>query len=152
MVENLSDGDFKYLLQEFSGKQLNLVKQKGVYPYEYMNSFEMFSEDKLPDKWEFYSSLNNGSINETDGSINEKDECISEKDYLHAVNVCNKFKMKSLGDYHDLYLNTDVFLLTDVFKKFISTCLEYYTLDSCHYFSSPGLSWDVMLKVIGIEL
>ena len=65
----MSDGDFKYLLQEFSGKQLNLVKQKGVYPYEYMNGFETFSEDKLSVKREIYSSLKDGSINETDESI-----------------------------------------------------------------------------------
>ena len=51
-----------------------------------------------------------------------------------------------MGDYHDLYLKTGVFLLADVFETFINTCLEYYVLDSCHYFSSPGLSWDVMLK------
>ena len=60
--------------------------------------------------------------------------------------------MKTMGDYHDLYLKTDVLLLTDVFEKFIKTCLNYYGLDLCHYFSSPGLSWDAMLKMTGIEL
>ena len=57
-----------------------------------------------------------------------------------------------MGDYHDLYLKTDVLLLADAFEKFISTCLEYYRLDPCHYFSSPGLSWDAMLKMTVIEL
>ena len=57
-----------------------------------------------------------------------------------------------MGDYHDLYFKTDVLLLADVFEKFISTCLKYYGLDPCHYFSSPGLSWDAMLKMTGIEL
>ena len=57
-----------------------------------------------------------------------------------------------MGDYHDFYLKTDVLLLADVFQKFIKTCLEYYGLDPCHYFSSPGLSWDAMLKKTGIEL
>ena len=57
-----------------------------------------------------------------------------------------------MGDYHDLYLKTDVWLLTDVFEKFINMCLEYYGLDTCHYFSSPGLSWDAMLKMTEIEL
>ena len=65
-----------------------------------------------------------------------KDECISEKDYERAKNVWNAFKMNSMGDYHDLY---DVLLLVDVFEKFIITCLDYYGLDPCHYFSSPGL-------------
>ena len=52
-----------------------------------------------------------------------------------------------MGDYHDHYLKKDVLLLTDVFEKFIDTCLKYYELDPCHYFSSPGLSWDAMLKM-----
>ena len=60
--------------------------------------------------------------------------------------------MNTMNDYHDLYLKTDVFVLADVFEKFISTCLDYYGLDPCHYFSSPGLSWDAMLKMTGIEL
>ena len=60
--------------------------------------------------------------------------------------------MNSMGDYHDLYLKTDVLSLADVFEKFIETCLDYYGLDPCHYFSSPGLSWDAMLKMFGIEL
>ena len=62
------------------------------------------------------------------------------------------FKMNALGDYHDLYLKTDVLLLANVFEKFISTCLDYYGLDPCHYLSSPGLSWDAMLKMTRIEL
>ena len=57
-----------------------------------------------------------------------------------------------MSDYHDLYLKRDVLLLADVFEKFISTCLEYYGLDPCHYFNSPGLSWDAMLKMTEIEL
>ena len=61
-------------------------------------------------------------------------------------------KKTTVGDYYDLYLKTDVLLLADVFEKFISTCLDYYGLDPCHYFSSPGLSWDVMLKMTRIEL
>ena len=60
--------------------------------------------------------------------------------------------MNTMGDYHDLYLKTDVLLLADVFEKFIKTCLDYYGLDPCHYFSSPGLSWDAMLKMTGIKL
>ena len=103
-----------------------------------MDSFKKFSEDKLRDRCKFFSSL--------------KDECINEKDYSHAINVWNAFKMNTMGDYHDLYLKTDVLLLADVFETFIDMCLEYYGLDSCHYFSCPGLSWDAMLKMTGIEL
>ena len=57
-----------------------------------------------------------------------------------------------IGEYHDLYLTTDVLLLCDVFEKFIKTCLEYYCLDLCHNFSSPGLSWDAMLKMTKMKL
>ena len=60
--------------------------------------------------------------------------------------------MKKMGDYHDDYLKKDVLLLADVFEKFINTCLKYYGLDLCHYFSAPRLSWDAMLKMTGIEL
>ena len=98
-----------------------------------MNSFETFSENKLPDKCKSFSFL--------------KDECISEKDYKGVIDVWNVLKINTMGDYHDLYLRIDVFLLADVFEKFINTCLDYYGLDPCHYFSSLGLSWDVMFKM-----
>ena len=57
-----------------------------------------------------------------------------------------------MGEYHDLYLKSDVLLLTDVFENFRKTCLQYYKLDPCHYFTSPGLSWDAMLKMTNIKL
>ena len=121
LVKILSDKDFKYLSEEFSDEFLKLVKQKGVYPYKYMDNLQKFSENKLPDRSKLFSSL--------------KDECISEEG---ANNIWNVFKMNTMGDYHDLYLQTDVLLLTDVFEKFIDTCLDYHGLDPCHYFSSPG--------------
>ena len=62
------------------------------------------------------------------------------------------FGFKTLGEYHDLYLKTDVLLLCDVFENFINVCLKDYGLDSSHYFSSPGLSWDAMLKYTGVKL
>ena len=105
---------------------MRLFKQKGVDPYEYMDSFKKFSENKLPDRYKFFSSL--------------KDKCISEKDYFKANNIWNVFKMNTIGDYHDHYFKTNVLSLADVFEKFISTYLDYYGLDPCHYFSSPGLS------------
>ena len=103
-----------------------------------MDSFKKFSENKPSDRCKFFSSL--------------KGKCISEKDYLKANNIWNVFKMNTIGDYHDLYLKTYVLLLADVFEKFIKHCLDYYGLDPCHYFSSPGLCWDAMIKMTGIEL
>ena len=137
-VKNLGDRDFKYLSEEYSCELLELVKEKGVYPYEYMDSFKKFNEDKLPDNCEFFSSL--------------KDKCISERDYSRAIDVWNVFKMNKISDYHNLYLKTDVLLLADAYEKFIKTCLDYYRLDPCHYFSAPGLSWNAMLKMTKIEL
>ena len=137
LIKNLVDKDFKYLSEKFNGKYLEVVKEKEIYPDEDMNSFKKFNETKLP-KDKFFSSL--------------KNECISEKDNEKAKNIWNTFKIKTLGKYHDLYLKTEVLLLCDVFEKFVNTCLNYYGLDSCHYFSSPGLSLDAMLKMTGIEL
>ena len=77
---------------------------------------------------------------------------ISIKDYLTCEKILDKFKMKNMGDYHDHYLKKDVLLLADVFEKFIDSCLKFYGLDPCHYFSSPGLSWDAMLKMTGVKL
>ena len=103
-----------------------------------MDSFKRFSENKLTNRCKFFSSL--------------KDECIIEKDYLHATDIWNVFKMNAMGDYHDLYLKTYFLILANIFEKFISTCLDYYGLDPCHYFIGPGLSWDAMLQITGIEL
>ena len=66
--------------------------------------------------------------------------------------IWDKFKMKNMGDYHDHYLKKDVLLLNDVFQKFIDSCLKYYGLNPCHYFSAPGLSWDAMLKMTDVNL
>ena len=138
LVKNLSDSDFKYLNESFIGEKLELVQKKGIYPYEYFDSFKKSKESKLPDINKFFSSLKHCGI--------------SDREYQRAVNVWKVFKIKDLGEYHDLHLKTDMLLLGDVFEKFINVSLEYYCLDPCHYFSSPGLSWDAMLKMAGIEL
>ena len=138
LVKNLGNEDFKCLSEEFSGEKLELVKKKGIYPYEYFNSFKRFKESNLPEIDCFFSSL--------------KDCKYSEKEFQRAVNVWKVFGFENLGQYHDLYLKTDALLLCDVFEKFISVYLKDYGLDPCHYFSSPGLSWDAMLKFNGVKL
>ena len=127
----------KYTSKKFKGEKLDIMSQKGVYPYDFMDSFEKFNE-KLPSKEEFYSILN--------------DEHISNEDYKHAQNVWNTFNLQNMGEYHNFYLKSDILLLADVFENFRKTCLEYYKLDPCHYFTSPGLSWDAMLKMTDIKL
>ena len=76
---------------------------------------------------------------------------MSVKKYLTCIKIWNDFNMKNIGDSHDFYFKKDVLLLA-VFEKFIDTCLKFYKLDPCHYFSSPGLSWDTMLKMTGVKL
>ena len=114
-----------------------------------MNNFERFNEEKLPARKYFYSSTKDGKIGD-DGKIS--DGHISVKDYLTFEKTWDKFEMKNMADYLDHYLKKDVLLLVDVFEKFIDTCLKYYGLDYRHYFSSPGLSWDAMLKMTDREL
>ena len=137
LVSNLPRKLFKYTSQVFEGDEFDLMVKKGVYPYDYIDSFEKFKE-QLPSKEDFYSILN--------------DKHIEDKDYQHAQNVWNTFNIKNMGEYHDLYLASDILLLADVFENFRKTCLKYYKLDPCHYFTSPGLSWDAMLKMTNIKL
>ena len=114
-----------------------------------MDSFRGFNEQKLPAKRYLYSSIKDEKIGD-DGKIS--DGHINVNYYLTCKKTWNKFKMKNMSDYHDHYLKKDVLLLVDVYKEFIVTCLKYYGLDLCHYFSALGLSWDAMLKMTGIEL
>ena len=149
LVKNLVDKDFKYLVKEFGSENLEILKQKGAYPYEYMNRYKRFNEDKLCARKYLYSSTKDIKISK-DGKIS--DGHLSIEDYMVCERIWDKFKMKNMGDYHDHYLKKDVLFLTDVFEKFIDTCLKYYKLDPCHYFSAPGLSWNAMLKMTGIKL
>ena len=64
------------------------------------------------------------------------------------MKVSQTFKIRTMGEYQDLNLKSDTLLLADVFENFRKNCLQYYKLDSCHYFTSPALSWDAMLKMI----
>jgi len=131
--------NFTNLLAEFHiGENIDLMLRKGVYPYDYMDSWDRFDEVELPSIQSFYSTL--------------KDESISESEYQHAKNVWNKFNCKNIGDYHDLYLKTDVLLLADVWESFSKTCFEQYKLDPAHYVSAPHLTWDAMLLYTGVKI
>ena len=103
-----------------------------------MDDFNKFKEEGLPSIEKFYSKLTGEDINDSD--------------YNHAKNVWKKFKCKTMGDYHDLYLKSDVLILADVFENFRKTSKQNYNLDPAHYFSCPGFAWDAMLKMTGINL
>ena len=137
LLKNLSDEDFKYLVKEFGFDNLETLKQKGAYPYEYINRFKRFNEEKLCARKYFFSSTKKGKIDEG-GKIS--DGHMSIEDYLTCEKIWNKFKIKNVGGYHDQYLKEDA----DLFEKFISTWIKHYELDPCHYFSFPGLSWVAM--------
>ena len=114
---------------EFCNNDLNkfvLLLRKGVYPYEYADTWEKFSKISLPSKEDFYSNLNM--------------EDISDIDYRHANNVFKVFKLENLGDYHDLYVQSNTLLLADVFNNFRDMCLKEYELDPAHFLSLPGLA------------
>ena len=135
LVENLlQDGksQFRHMQTEFPEKFLDLLLTKGVYPYDYVDCIANIDEPFLPPKEHFCSSLTK--------------ENVSDEDYTHACLVFDKRNLKSLGEYHDLYIKADCILLCDVFEQFRLLCLKQYGLDPAHYYTSPGLSWSAMLK------
>ena len=138
LVNNLPKDGFKNITKYYTPEEVELIKQKGFYPYEYMDTEEKFKNTKLPPREAFYSKLSGKGI--------------SEKDYKHAWNVWHTFKMKTFKDYHELYNETDVLLLADVFENFRDLCLKIYGLDPVYYFTAPGLAWDACLKMTNIDL
>jgi len=121
-----------------SDSELALLRRKGVYTYEYMVSYECFDEIKLPPKEAIYSQLSRMHI--------------SDADYQHGQQVWSAFRCQTLGDYHDIYLRTDLLLLADVFETFRSMSMQHYGLDPAHYFSAEGMSWDALRKMTKVEV
>ena len=119
-------------------KCLDLLTEKGVYPYDYINSFDKFNDEQLPSKEQFYSRLS--------------EEDITLDDYKKAKQIWKHFDIQNTGEYHDLYLKTDVLLLTDVFENFRDMCLSFYGLDPVYYYTLPNFAFDAMLKLTGIEI
>ena len=116
-------------MHKFCNGDLNkvgMLLRKGLYPYEYMDSWEKFNETSLPAKNDFYSELTL--------------EDLSNEDYEHAQKVFKK-DFTDMGDYHDLYVQTDKLLLADVFEKFREKFIEIYGLDPSYFYSAPGLAW-----------
>ena len=103
-----------------------------------MDNWDRFDEKELPPKESFYSELAKSHI--------------SDEDYARANAVWDNFKLNNLGEYHDLYLTSDVLLLTDVFENFRTMCMDYYDLDPAHYYTLPNFAWDAMLLKTDVEL
>jgi len=140
LAKNLAEDKsrFRETAKIFSSNSIDLVIRKGVFPYEYVSGWDKLDDKSLPSKSDFYNSLT--------------DEPISDEDYSYAQNVWNKFNIKTLGEYSDLYLATDVCLLADVFENFRDLCLKTFNLDASHFMTAPGLAFDCMLKHTGVKL
>ena len=124
LINNLARGNNEF--------QYKLLIRKLIYPYECMDDWDKFRETVLPPEEAFYSKFNMARIN--------------EEDYEHANRVWKEFGINNLGEYHDLYLKTDVILLANVFKAFRKVCLDNYGLDPSHFYMAPGLAWKACLK------
>ena len=118
--------------------KFKLLLRKGVYSYEYMDSWEHFELPVPLDKKYYYSKLNESNISDTD--------------IEQVKNVCNTLKIDNLGQYHDLYVQSDTALLADVFESFRDKCLDIDKLDPAYFLSAPGLSWQSGLKMTGQTL
>ena len=128
-------------IYSFCNNDLNkfvLLLRKGVYPYEDMDSWKKFNETSLPSKTDFYSNLSM--------------EDIDNIDYRLGKNVFKGFKLENLGDYHDLYVQSDTLLLADVFENLRDMCIKENELDPAHFLSLSGLAWQACLKKTNIEL
>ena len=138
LASNLPRNKFKNLEERFSGKQLELAKRKGVFPYDWFDSIEKLKHKVLPPIEKFYSTLN--------------EEGISQEEYDFALEVWNTFNCQTFKDYLELYNLIDTLLLADIFENFREICFDNYGIDPACYFTSPGLFWDAMLKDTRIEL
>ena len=118
-----STGRKLFSFNDYNESQYNLLTRKGIYPYEYMSSWDRFKETQLPPIEAFHSTLSMSNI--------------SEANYQHAQRVWKELGIRNLGGYHDLYLRADIILLVNVFEAFRDTCLEHYKLYPAHFYTSP---------------
>jgi len=137
-LKNKKTDAFSILEEVFGKKKSKFLTRKGVYPYDYISSWETFDEVNLPPRKKFYNTLTRSHI--------------SAADYKYAQLVYQKFQLTTLGEYHDLYLLTDTLLLACVFEEFRIMAIGNFKLDPVHYFSLPGLAWDAALRISGVEL
>ena len=138
LSKNLNNDQCKNVAQYYSGKQFDLLRKKGVYPYEWVDSIKKFSEAQLPPIEAFYSKLN--------------DEGISSEDYAHSQEVWKVFNCKTFRDYHNIYNVSDVLILADVFENFRNICNENYGLDPPWYFYLPQFSLGCNVKINSYQI
>ena len=131
--------EFKMLKHEFGDENFDLLIRKGVFPYDWFTSIKNLCVDpKNLRKDDFYSALN--------------DEYISDEDYAHFLNVCGKFNLKTMRDYHDFYCKVDTIQLADIMEYQRDRLMQTHGLDILHSYTLPGFSWKAALKYKGQEL
>lgn len=131
--------NFKLLRQHFKTDQsTDLMKQKGVYPYDYFDDWQRFEEPNLPKRRYFFNELKNNEI--------------TLDAYKYAQHVYEHFNCRNLGDLHDLYVTSDTLQLACVFENFRRMSIEAYKLDPVHYISAPGLGWDAALRMTKVKI
>ena len=139
LVNNLARGGDEFFgFEDYNESQYKLLILKRIYPYEHMDDWDKFAETTLPPKGSFYSKLNMSGV--------------SDQDYEHTCRVWSDFGIRNLGEYHDLYLKTDVILLANVFEAFRKVCLDNYGLDPAHFYTASGLAWGTCLKKTRMRL
>lgn len=141
LVSNLAKegkSKFSVLNALFPSDKVDLLLAKGVYPYEYMDSFSRLDETSLPPKEAFYSSLT--------------DSHISTEQYARAQEVWKQFGARNMADFQNTYVLADCAQLACVYESFRTMCLSYYEIDPAHYYTSPGLSFQACLKMTQVRL
>lgn len=141
LVSYLPREQLSILREEFKSyppEKMQLLFKKGVFPYDWLDSMDKYSVESLPSEEEFYNYLTESEV--------------KLEDYKRAEEVWREFDIQTMGQYSDLYLKTDVLLLADVFENFRKNCMIHYSLDPAHYYTIPGLAWDAMLRITGVEL
>ncbi|XP_075259949.1 uncharacterized protein LOC142351664 [Convolutriloba macropyga] len=143
LVQNLPHDQFK-MLEDHFGKwprsSVDQLKQKGSFPYCYIDSFEKLDEVELPPREKWTNSLQQYEVT------------VTEAEYARALEVFELFNCRNIGDYYNLYLTTDVFLLATVVLCFRKVCYETYGVDCCQYYTASNLSGDAMLKICKPDL
>ena len=138
-LKNAGIENFVHTRRHFdTDEKFNLMTMKGVFPYEYMDSFDRFTETQLPGKEAFFSSLTNSEI--------------TDEEYAHAETVWKIFECKTMQDFHDVYVRSDVLILADIFESFCKLSLKDYGLDPKRYLTLPSYSWDAMLRKSSVNI
>lgn len=153
ITQGMDDGKFHYtrLLTGSSEESFQMMRRKGAYPYDYVgDDWSVFDDTELPPMERFISMLKHSTTQISD--LSEKELHELQVDYKRAQAIWDHFQCRTFADFHMIYLTSDVYLLADMFESFCDVVYRDFGLDPCHYYGTPGLGWDALLKVTGVKL